>query len=73
MIFVALNYRLGAFGFLAGPEVERDGTQNAGLYDQRLALDWIQLNIPLFGGSPERVTVIGEYVNIALQIICNRI
>jgi carboxylesterase type B len=60
MIFVALNYRLGAFGFLAGPEVEMDGTQNAGLYDQRLALDWIQLNIPLFGGSPERVTVIGE-------------
>lgn len=66
MIFVGLNYRLGAFGFLSGPEVESDGTQNVGLYDQRLALDWVQENIHLFGGSPKRVTVLGEYANIAL-------
>ncbi|KAK6219144.1 hypothetical protein LQW54_002393 [Pestalotiopsis sp. IQ-011] len=39
MIYVALNYRLGALGFLAGPELAADGDLNAGLLDQRLALD----------------------------------
>ncbi len=60
MIFVALNYRLGALGWLAGPTLRADGTQNAGLYDQRLALEWIQENIHLFGGDKNRVTVMGE-------------
>ncbi|KAH6886354.1 Alpha/Beta hydrolase protein [Thelonectria olida] len=60
MIFVALNYRLGALGFLSGPEVEEHGALNAGLLDQRLDLDWVQENIHLFGGSPKRVTVMGE-------------
>ncbi|KAH0429721.1 acetylcholinesterase [Colletotrichum camelliae] len=59
-IFVAMNYRLGAFGFLGGPTVEAQGTPNAGLYDQRLALEFVKENIHLFGGSPDRVTVMGE-------------
>ncbi|PKY01112.1 carboxylesterase family protein [Aspergillus campestris IBT 28561] len=58
-VFVAINYRVGAFGWLAGDGVGRDGTINAGLHDQRLALEWVQTNIHLFGGDPTRVTVMG--------------
>ncbi|UKZ52962.1 hypothetical protein TrVGV298_006748 [Trichoderma virens] len=59
-IWVAMNYRLGAFGFLSGPTfLEQGGTANAGLLDQRLALEWVQKNIHLFGGDPDNVTVMG--------------
>lgn len=54
LIYVAMNYRLGAFGWLAGPTFQTNGTANAGLYDQRLALEWVQENIHLFGGDPNR-------------------
>lgn len=60
LIYVALNYRLGAFGWLAGPTLQSDGTANAALYDQRLALQWVQNHIHLFGGDPDRVTIFGE-------------
>jgi carboxylesterase type B len=60
IIWVAMNYRLGVFGFLAGPSLQADGTANAGLHDQRLALQWVQENIAKFGGDPENVTVMGE-------------
>ncbi|KAL7786970.1 alpha/beta-hydrolase [Trichoderma ceciliae] len=60
LVFVALNYRLGAVGFLSGPEVQRDGNLNAGLLDQRFALQWVQDKIHLFGGSKDRVTFMGE-------------
>ncbi|KAH8800638.1 Alpha/Beta hydrolase protein [Xylogone sp. PMI_703] len=59
-IFVSFNYRLGAFGFLAGPTLQSNGTANAGLLDQRLALEWIQTHIHLFGGDPSRVTLLAE-------------
>ncbi|ETI26891.1 hypothetical protein G647_09990 [Cladophialophora carrionii CBS 160.54] len=61
IIFVAMNYRLGAFGWLAGPSLQAaGGVSNAGLYDQRLALQWVRDHIHLFGGDPKRVTVMGE-------------
>lgn len=60
MIYVALNYRLGAFGWLSGPTFQENGTPNAGLYDQRFALEWVQEHISKFGGDPDRVTVFGE-------------
>ncbi|KAF5876692.1 putative carboxylesterase family protein [Botrytis fragariae] len=60
VIYVALNYRLGLFGWLSGPTFEESGAANAALLDQRLALEWIQKYIYLFGGDADRVTVIGE-------------
>lgn len=57
IIFVAPNYRLGAMGFLAHPDL---GPGNAGLRDQVSALRWVRDNIAEFGGDPERVTVVGQ-------------
>jgi carboxylesterase type B len=57
---VALNYRLGALGWLSGPTFQTDGVANAGLLDQRFALHWIQKHIASFGGDPDQVTVMGE-------------
>ncbi|KAL8685054.1 MAG: hypothetical protein Q9218_008000, partial [Villophora microphyllina] len=59
VIFVASNYRLGAYGFLAGNTMEKDGLPNAGLYDQRAALQWIQDYIHLLGGDKSQVSAWG--------------
>ena len=61
IIYVAFNYRLGAFGFISGPAVKQGGgVENAALYDQKFALEWVQRHISKFGGDPKRVTVAGE-------------
>ncbi|KAK8150048.1 hypothetical protein G3M48_004427 [Beauveria asiatica] len=59
-IFVAVNYRLNAFGFLSGAQVHKDGSANLGLLDQRLGLEWVADNIANFGGDPDRVVLWGE-------------
>jgi carboxylesterase type B len=55
-----MNYRLGVWGFLQSPQILAEGSSNAGLLDQRLALRWVQENIGFFGGDKDRVTVWGE-------------
>ncbi|CDR98673.1 related to esterase [Sporisorium scitamineum] len=57
---VAIQYRLGAFGFLASDEVNRNGVVNAGILDQHFAMQWVQAYISQFGGDPRNVTIAGE-------------
>ena len=59
-IAVVIQYRLGAFGFLSSEDVKRKGRLNAGLLDQRFALQWVQAHIRRFGGDPHKVTIAGE-------------
>lgn len=61
VIYVAPNYRLGFLGWLGGPTFTLgSGTvPNAGLYDQMLALQWVQDKIHLFNGKKDEVTVMG--------------
>ncbi|EAA26865.2 hypothetical protein GE21DRAFT_5167 [Neurospora crassa] len=59
-LVVSIQYRLGAFGFLASQEVKNKGVVNAGLLDQAFALAWVKLFICKFGGNPLAVTIAGE-------------
>jgi para-nitrobenzyl esterase len=64
VIVVTFGYRVGAFGFLAHPELTRESPHhvsgNYGLLDQIAALKWIHRNIGAFGGDPGRVTIFGQ-------------
>ncbi|AEO57294.1 hypothetical protein MYCTH_2303271 [Thermothelomyces thermophilus ATCC 42464] len=60
VIHVAMNYRLGFFGFAQSGALESEGSENAGLRDQRLAIEWVRDNIELFGGDPGRITIFGQ-------------
>ncbi|MGO3325177.1 carboxylesterase/lipase family protein [Gordonia sp. (in: high G+C Gram-positive bacteria)] len=56
LVFVGVNYRLGAPGFAS-----LDGApDNRGILDQIAALEWVRDNIAAFGGDPSQVTVMGE-------------
>ncbi|OTB01129.1 hypothetical protein M426DRAFT_14848 [Hypoxylon sp. CI-4A] len=59
-VAVEIQYRLGAFGYLSSHDIKENGQLNAGLLDQRFALEWVQEHIAKFGGDPTRVTVGGE-------------
>ena len=59
LIYVAIQYRLAASGFLGSSEVRENGAANAGLLDQRAALGWVQRKIRSFGGDPAKVAIIG--------------
>jgi para-nitrobenzyl esterase len=64
VILVAIEYRLGVFGFLGSPELTaespRHASGNYALTDQIAALKWVQANIAKFGGDPGNVTIAGQ-------------
>ncbi|CAD5112717.1 DgyrCDS1935 [Dimorphilus gyrociliatus] len=58
VVFVSMNYRLGALGFMTSGDDRLLG--NYGLYDQVMALEWVKENIASFGGNPNSVTIFGS-------------
>lgn len=64
VIVVTANYRIGALGFLAHPELSKESAHavsgNYGLLDQLAALQWVKRNIESFGGDADNVTVFGQ-------------
>ena len=61
-VYVTINYRLGALGFLALPQLREEGAGSGayGLLDQQAALRWVQRNISRFGGDRRNVTIAGQ-------------
>jgi para-nitrobenzyl esterase len=71
VVVVTFNYRLGALGFLAHPELTAESPNrssgNYALLDSLAALQWVQRNIRAFGGNPANVTIFGESAGAAIS------
>jgi para-nitrobenzyl esterase len=63
-VFVNFNYRVGAMGFMAHPELTAESPHhqsgNYAYLDAVAALRWIQRNISKFGGDPAKVVISGQ-------------
>ena len=75
VVIVSVEYRTGALGFMAHPELSKEDPQghsgNYGLLDQIYALQWVQRNIANFGGDPTKVTIFGESAGaISCSLLC---
>jgi para-nitrobenzyl esterase len=56
VVVVAINYRLGAEGFL----LLHGAPPNRAVLDWVAALEWVRENIAVFGGDPAKVTIAGQ-------------
>ena len=75
VVTVAIEYRTGALGFMAHPELAKENPEghsgNYGILDQIYALEWVQRNIKNFGGDPAKVTIFGESAGaVSCHILC---
>ena len=70
-VFVSINYRLGAFGWLTLPQLASSpyGPGNYGLLDQIAALKWVVANIAAFGGDAHNITLDGQ--SAGSGAVCN--
>lgn len=62
-VFVNFNYRVGALGFMAHPQLTQEQGGHSGNYgylDQNAALRWIHANIAAFGGDPSKLIITGQ-------------
>ncbi len=65
LLYVSVNYRLGAMGWFKHPAVTGSGSPedqsgNYGTLDLVKSLEWVRDNIRAFGGNPNNVTIAGE-------------
>ncbi|GMS91542.1 hypothetical protein PENTCL1PPCAC_13717, partial [Pristionchus entomophagus] len=58
VIFVTIQYRVGYLGFMTTGDAACPG--NNGLWDQTLALRWVNENIEAFGGNKNNITLLGQ-------------
>ena len=79
VVVITLNYRLGAFGWLAHPALAEGASNshiaNYGMMDQIAALHWVHDNIRAFGGDPGNVTLFGSSsgaISVALLMLCEQ-
>lgn len=66
VVVVAVQYRLGPFGYFrhaalrAGADTAAERSGNFAVLDLVRALEWIRDNVAAFGGDPGNVTIFGE-------------
>jgi para-nitrobenzyl esterase len=65
LLYVSVNYRLGAMGWFKHPAVTGSGSPedqsgNYGTLDLVKSLEWVRDSIRAFGGNPDNVTIAGE-------------
>ncbi len=76
VVVVEVNYRLGALGFMAHPEItatQPDAPANFGSLDQQAGLKWVVRNIAAFGGDPQNITIAGQSAggaSVMAQMTC---
>jgi len=65
ILYISVNFRLGAIGWFFHPAVTGSGSPedqsgNYGTLDLVKALEWVGDNIRAFGGDPSNITIAGE-------------
>lgn len=48
------------FGFAQSSALHAEGSENAGVRDQRIAIEWVKSHIAAFGGDPDKITIHGQ-------------
>src|SRR3546814_8043612 len=72
IVYVSIQYRLGALGYLDFSEystAERSFETNLGLRDQIAAMTWVQRNIAAFR-SEEHTSALQSLMRISYAVFC---